>query len=162
MPGSEISLKDLITGGFLRPNEELECRPRKGESYPGKLNADGTIRFGDRIFEHPSQWANYVTSARTRNGWEEVYARGEKIAVFRESIVEETDRPFPSPEPSDTPEAGMTLTPDSEDGSRENIDEARRYILGLTQSDFEELTREYLEAKGFSNAEITVVLKMTI
>ena len=38
----------------------------------------------------------------------------------------------------------------------------RQDIIGLTLSEFEELAREYLKAKGFSGAEITVVLKLTI
>ena len=40
--------------------------------------------------------------------------------------------------------------------------ELRERVLELTPREFEELALEYLKAKGFSNAEITVVLKMTM
>ena len=83
MPGSPISLRDLIDAGLLRTDEELECRPRKGESYTGRLNADGTIAVDELTFADPSPWSNHVTGSATRNGWIEVYARGQKIDVFR-------------------------------------------------------------------------------
>jgi proline iminopeptidase len=90
MPASKVSLKDLVDAGFLSPGQELECRPRGGASYAGRLNADGTIRYKRLIFVHPSQWANHVTGAYTRNGWREVYAKGDSIGFFREKLVAQT------------------------------------------------------------------------
>ena len=48
---------------------------------------------------------------------------------------------------------------------RETLDSdaaLRERVLELTPSEFEKLTLEYLKARGFSNTEITVILKMTI
>ena len=38
----------------------------------------------------------------------------------------------------------------------------RENVAQLTPSEFQELVRQYVEDKGFADAEITVVLKMTI
>ena len=118
MPGSRIGLRDLIDVGLLRADEELECRPHKDESYTGRLNADGTIAFDGLTLADPSPWPNRVTGYSTRNGWTEVYARGQRLDVFR-----------------------------------------KKYEYWEREA---ESAREFLRAKGHSDAEVTEVLKMAI
>ena len=55
----------------------------------------------------------------------------------------------------------LKTTPSSDDQPIKDIDESwRKQVLGLSPSEFQELAREYLKAKGFADAEIEIVIKM--
>lgn len=53
-PSSDISLRNLIDAGLLRPRATL-ARRYKGHALTATLNADGTVVFGDEAYASPSQ-----------------------------------------------------------------------------------------------------------
>ena len=67
---NKVTIRDLVTGGLLRANEELVMHlGRSGKVVTGTVTREGTIRFPDgRQFDTPSGAA---TAARGTivNGW---------------------------------------------------------------------------------------------
>ena len=175
MPASDISLEMLINDGLLSPGELLKCEPRKGEIYRGTLNADGTISYEDQIFEHPSRWSKHVSGSTATNGWKVIYAKGESIDDLRERYTGGSSSsgvvaamPTPKSEASASPyhvASGTSIaeTPDTQVRPQAEIDEMlRQHILNLTPDEFRELVREYLNVKGFSNAELEIVISVKV
>lgn len=145
---SRKNLKDLIDAGILQVGEELTCEPRRGDVHTAVLNADGSIQEGTRSFTSPFAWSTHLNPNK-RDGWRTVHARGRMIRLFREKLENSLGH--------QTEE----ITAASQDGSIEDgADSYRRYILGLMSSEFQELVREYLKAKGFDDAEIEITIRM--
>ena len=141
-------LKDLIDAGILQVGEELTCESRRGDVHTAVLNADGSIQEGTRSFTSPFAWSTYLNPNK-RDGWRTVHARGRMIRFFREKLENSLGR--------QTEE----VTAASQDGSQEDGDDSyRRYILGLTPSQFQELAREYMKAKGFDDSEMEITMRI--
>lgn len=144
------NLKDLIDAGILRVGEDLTCEPYKGEPHTAVLTADGSIRSDGVSFSSPFAWSTHLNSNK-RDGWRTVQARGRTLRSFREEL--ENLHKLQT--------RGMSSVPQiASEGV--GVNSLRRYILQLTPSEFQELTREYLKSKGFANAEIEVVINMKI
>ena len=63
---------------------------------------------------------------------------------------------------SDTPESvPSVLSPPTENEPQDDLNESLRdYMLQLSPSQFQELVREYMEAKGFDDAEMEIIIRM--
>eukprot|EP01103_Thecamoeba_quadrilineata_P019164 TRINITY_DN7648_c0_g1_i1.p1 TRINITY_DN7648_c0_g1~~TRINITY_DN7648_c0_g1_i1.p1 ORF type:complete len:383 (-),score=82.70 TRINITY_DN7648_c0_g1_i1:801-1949(-) len=86
MSHSRVSLVDLITNGFLSPNEEITCKDAKG-----RLTAMGNIEYDGQTFTSLSNWASHVSnqgSNKFANFWNSVFARGCKMSTFRDDYLQ--------------------------------------------------------------------------
>ena len=146
MLGGRTSLKDLIDAGLLQIGEKLSCEPRRGEVHIAVLNADGLIHYDGESFSSPFAWSTHLNSNK-RDGWRTVHARGRTLRSFRDEL--ENPGRYQS-------EEIVTQGVSQKDG----IGSLRQEVLRLTPSEFQELAREYLQSKGFDNAEIEIVIRM--
>jgi hypothetical protein len=61
---SDVSLRDLVSAGLLRPGSELHLRT--GET--ARVTKDGQLQLGEQMYRSPSSAANSVRSTNV-NGW---------------------------------------------------------------------------------------------
>ena len=176
--GKRMTLLDLIKADLLKPGEVLKCKPRKGgKSYRGRLTERGTIDFQGEGFKTPSAWAKRLAGGE-RDGWSYVYARGEKLDVFRRRFEEgqsnqeggsrstegatmalkDVRKSSKSEDALDSRSAQIPM-PDlpSEDSEADDGISGKLLdrIMRLNPDQFERLVGQFLSAKGFSDVEVT-------
>lgn len=176
--GRRTTLLDLVKADLLKPGEVLKCKPRKGgKSYRGRLTERGTISFQGEDFKTPSAWAKRLAGGE-RDGWSYIYARDEKLDVFRrrfedgQSNQEGGSRSTEgatmtlkdvrkSSKNEDALDSRSTQTPtpdlpsensEADDGFSEMLLDR---IMRLDSDQFERLVGKFLSAKGFSDVEVT-------
>ena len=112
------------------------------------LQPDGSIMDENgKAFRTPSGWARDV-KGRSSNGWDNIIARGETLASFRQKFEDEK-KPT---EESQSSSSGPETVDDSEVDFSAKL---RERIMNLTPSDFETLVGEYFRAKGLGNVTVT-------
>ena len=164
MARTRKTLKDMIDAGDLTLGEELRCEPRKGETYVGTLQNDGSILYNGDHFPSPSAWAKEV-AGNSRNGWRDVTARGHPLDYFR------SQQPSLSSGRPSRGDTGITAEAFARMQDRSNFtlresplppeeqqdlhQELLSRILELPSDKFEKLVGKFLEAKGFSRVQIT-------
>ena len=144
------NLKDLIDAGILQVGEKLTCEPYKGEPRTAVLTADGSIHYDGVSFSSPFAWSTHLNPNK-RDGWRTVEARGRTLRSFREEL--ENSHKLQTGEVSRVAQIGSQGV---------SFNSLRRYILQLTPSEFQELAREYLKAKGFDDAVISITVRMKV
>ena len=150
MPRSSTTLKDLIDAGFLGVGEELTCVPPRhiGGTRKAHLQADGSIKDDSGSgFRSPFAWAKDV-KRRNSNGWDNVTARGEPLAILRQKFAS-GEKPTGEP-----PSPGSDPVP-VDDSEGDVSGKLRERIMNLAPSDFEALVGEYFRAKGLGDVTVT-------
>lgn len=69
--GRRVTVSDLLDADLLEPDEEVEfVRPRLGEHYTARIQADGSFILPDQsIYQSPSVAAIRAANVASYDGW---------------------------------------------------------------------------------------------
>jgi AIPR protein/Restriction Enzyme Adenine Methylase Associated len=81
----DVTVRDLIAAGLIRPGDVVSCEPRRGELHLGTLGSDGDLTFAGRTFHSPSEAAVNL-AGNSRNGWYEIKINGRRLKEYRDDF----------------------------------------------------------------------------